>query len=230
MSDSNEKRRTVFRRINGRIVPISLAAGGSYAAFDGARTRRIYDKGGVTIDRKRFAFQPFVPDKLGTRLEMRKGKDLVGTASYYKAGDNYSFSWLGIKSKFRGQGFSKPLSKVAAQSIKKDGGTKIFNQVVHPGSLNTNFSRKRDTLFKLGRNQHGEYFKKITKAEATKNIKTWRNVKGILTSDVFRETSLKGIRTSHIKPILTRASKVKIGAGLVAALTGIVLLKTNKDK
>lgn len=241
MSQEKESRKVVFRRIGGRIIPISVAAVGGVVAADAARTTRIYSKGALTIDKKKFAMQPFVYDRLGTRLELRvKGKK-AGTASFFRGAHDdtldvvkglmgkqekakeFAFSWLGIKNKFRGQGLSKILSHESAKEIKRQGGKEIWNQVVHPNSLKTNYSPIRDKLFKVADSGAS---KKVGLKKAIGNIKYWRNKKGILGSDIFRETSLKHVKGNvGIKPFRTLGNKLKIGLGITAFLGGLAAYK-----
>lgn len=227
MSQKEERRNVTFRRIGGRIVPIAIGTGGAALAADAARTKRIYSKAGVTVDRKKFTLQPFVYDRLGTKLVAKVDGKKAGTASFFRGADadfgpdmfkskTFGFSWLGVKGKFRGQGISKLLSKEAAKEIKGQGGNKLWNQVVHPGSLATNYSSKRDKLFKITETAE----KKVGLKAALGNIKYWRNKKGVLTSDIFRETSLKGIHRSRIKPFRTMKNKVTMGLGLLAVVGG----------
>ena len=226
MSKKREERRVVFRRVNGRIIPISVSVAGAGVAADAARTKRIYDKGGITMDLKRGAIQPFFEKSkvpFGDRIVMRKEGKFVGHSMFYKPfraepGER-SFSWLGVKRKFRGKGYSKLLTAESARQMKRDGGTFLLNQVVHKNSLQTNFSRTRDKLWR----SRGDYMYSMTKDEAIRNINFYRNKKGLITSDVFRETSLKGIRTKNvgIKPFRTFGNKARIVAGALFALGGI---------
>lgn len=237
MEHKKERRNVVFRRIGGRIVPISIAGAGGLVAADAARTTRVYSKAGVTIDKKKFAIQPFVFDRLGTRLEARVNGKLAGTSSFFRgAGEEtlkdtlksktYGISWLGVKKNFRGQGISKVLSKQTAKEIRRAGGNELWNQVVHKRSLLTNFSSKRDKLYKIT----DTVYKKVGLKKALGNIKYWRNKKGQLGSDIFRSTTLVGVRKPALKPYRTLGNKLSIGFGLAALLGGTALAFGGKDE
>jgi len=246
MSESAAKGNVRFIRKNGRIIPIrsdakkssstagniaggSTAVIGTAVAADAARTRRVYERGGHIIDRKKYSFQPFTK-KVGDKLVMRKlDGTKVGQANWYQgAGDKpgskkASFSWLGVKSKYRGEGHSKTLSRVAAHEMKKSGVHHVWNQVVHEGSLKTNVTR-HDTFWKAGKQTNtGVVMTKVTKDRAIANIRWHRKTKGIITSDIFRNTNLKkqatvfpGIRKAY----MTKGMKMKLGVGLGLAVLG----------
>jgi len=236
-----QNRNVVFRRIGGRVVPIATGTAGLGVAADAARTKRVYEnvRRGITIDRKLFARQPYVTFwskdsdffKLGQRLNLKvKGKSAT-TVSFYRGamdGDPKSFgiSWLRTKSKFRGQGLSKIITRQAGVEIREKGGRYTWNQVVHSHSLQTNFNRVRDSLWKETK-KPGE-FVRVTKAQALKNIRTWRDKKGILTSEIFRETQIPRL-SRKMAPYRTTANKVAIGAGLgLAALSAGAYLYLNR--
>lgn len=237
-----------FRRIRGRIVPIkrdgspdkkraagaAAVVGGSALAADAARTSRVYRnvKTGVTIDRKKFSYQPFV-HTIGDKLTMRKGGKTVGQARYFnRGGGEFGFSWLGIKRDFRGQGHSKTLATQAVKQMRAKGGKSLFNQVVHPGSMKTGLSA-RDTFWRersFGRGQKHLY--QMTRKDAAKNIRMWRNKRGVLTSDVFRNTDLRGLSGPRTRPYKTRAMKgrMAIGAGVAAIGATTLLSRSGKDE
>ena len=234
MSQKRDDRKVIFRRINGRLVPISVSAGGAAVAADAARTKRIYDKKGITLDLKRGAIQPFFEKSkvpFGDRIVMRKEGKFVGHSMFYKPfkgepGER-SFSWLSVKRKFRGKGYSKLLTAESARQMKRDGGTFLFNQVVHKNSLQTNFKRGRDRLWR----QRGNYLYGMTKDEAIRNINFYRTKRGLITSDAFRETSLKGVRTKiGIKPFRTFGNKARIAVGALVALGGLAYAVNMKDR
>lgn len=201
-----------------------VGTAGAAVAADAARTRRIYSRNGVTIDRKKFSLQPFQMDRLGDTLIMRdKLGKRMGRASWYRDGDKAGFSWLGVGKKFRGQGHSQTLSRVAAHEMKKSGAKRIWNHVVHPGSATVNLT-KNDSFWKVQRiKADGDaILEHVTKGAALRNINFHRKTKGVFTSDIFRETLLKGrtimpgIRKAH----LTTGMKVKLAAGLTVAAAG----------
>lgn len=251
MSSDNQQVR--FVRIHGRVVPIrgggnrarngnnyvtagagAVGAVGAATAYDAARTRRIYERNGITIDRKKFTIQPFVHDRLGERLIMRDklGKKM-GTASWYKDVDVFSdsnqktmgsFSWLGIRKKYRGQGHAQTLSRVAAHEMKKAGLDAVWNQVVHPNSATTNLT-KHDSFWKAGKKAKGGVeFTQVTKQQALKNINWHRKTRGVMTSDIFRMTNLKKQKTvmpGIRKAFMTGGMKKKLALGVAAAAAGI---------
>lgn len=217
-----------FVRIRGRVVPIrsrkkekiasGTAAGiGVAVAADAARTTRIYDKKGVTIDRKKFTYNPFA-HKIGDGLYMKKNGKFVGHSRIYMSPDgaknSAAFSWLGIKKEYRGKGYSKILSKESSKLMRSKGADYILNQVVHAGSINTNYNRARDTFWYL----KGDHFYKTTKKYAMKNVRD--HIKsGYKTSDIFRETDLKGVRKAG-KGFRTFGNKAAIVGGLSVAALG----------
>lgn len=282
-SQEQGQKKVVFRRIGGRVVPItvgSTGAAGAVAALDAARTTQIYAKKGITITKKRFAVQPFVWDKLGTKLTMynRVGKK-VASASYYRgatdSAKSFGFSWIGVKKAYRGKGYSKVLSGVAAGDIRKQGGTHLFNHVIHEGSLKTNYNRVRDTLWKLqdvplkkskpvgildrARKfakdlRHGSegglhYVKKVGLAEAEKNIK-WHRARWIKPtnaiervmqkampwtkvtshSNIFRQTSLKGVPYRKLIETRTFKNKATIALGTGAAVGALAYFALRRKK
>jgi hypothetical protein len=67
-------------------------------------------------------------------------------------------------------------------------------------------------------------FEKVTKGQALRNIYFHRKTKGVLTSDIFRFTSLKSKRTvmpGIRKGYMTMGTKKKLVAGIAAAAAGI---------
>ncbi len=228
---NNQQQKVMFRRIGGRVIPITVGTAGAGVAADAARTKRVYEnvRRGITIDRKSFAYQPFVTfrgkdtfTRLGDRLVMKVKGKTAANASYYRGAFNndpksFGFSWLGVKSRFRGQGLSKVITRQAAVEIRAKGGRYTWNQVVHPNSLGTNFSRLRDSLWKEKVRPDGMAdLVQVTKKQALKNIRTWRDKKGILTSDIFRETKLPAVYRKF-KPYRTTKNKLLIAGGLTAS-------------
>jgi len=244
---AEQKKGVRFIRKNGRIIPIRIdqdsvekaglgaaGAAGVVVAADQLNTTRVYQKGNVTIDKKKFALQPFVKDRLGSKMVLRVDGKKAAVANYYRGAfdddvKSFGFSWLGVKREFRGEGLSKIISKEAARDMRRQGGEYVFNQVVHQNSLKTNLS-SRDTLYRLGR---GNNFNPVSRRDAMKNINFYRKKKGMLTSDIFRETSIKGIPrfTKHSQPFRTTTNKALIGLGLAsAAVSGLGLALRKEDK
>jgi hypothetical protein len=253
---------TVFRRIGGRIVPISVGTAGGVGAATALNalnttrlTSKAIEKAGVTIVKKKFALQPFVWTKLGTRLNMYKGANYVGNARFFPGADGaastFGFSWLGVRKAFRGQGQSKLLSSVAAGEIRRQGGTHVWNQVVHPGSLTTNFKATRDSLWKVGKayKDGSAPVERIGMSQALKNIdwhrKRWTRPNGTMEAlyhkvvphakipsnpNVFRQTSLKGVAYKNLKEFRPLSNKLALGIGAgvaVGALAYFALRKKN---
>lgn len=239
-------RRVTFRRIRGRIVAIKPSdksrnkievgaiAGGSALAADAARTRRIYSSGDLRIDRKSPAFLP-LSGRFGDHLVLTKLGKKVGTASHFNATVNGervgTFSWLGVKEKFRGEGHSKILSKVAAQEMKRKGATHSINHVVHKNSLMANLRKSHDTFQKEFANGR---IKSISLSEAKRGIAYGEKKKlfGAHQFYINRKTSLKGLRTATgISPHLTSAGKTRIAVGIsLAALGMFSALKRRLEK
>lgn len=251
-----ENERVTFRRINGRLVPIAVGAAGAGAAAvvaDAARTKRVYETKKFTIDRKGFSIQPFSGMKLGDGLVMRTRRGArVGQARFYvDPGDGTAtFSWLGVKRRFRGRGMSQVLSRQAAIEMKAQGAKSIFNHVVHPGSLLTHFDGRRDKLWKEGRalKSGGAMMEQVTKQQAVKSVTRWRKETEALDKmgwaeyffetqknkgkkggarAIFRETSLGAVPTRRpLTPYRTLGNKLRLGVGSVLAAGAVAYLAT----
>ncbi len=227
--ENKENKKTVFRRIRGRIVPISVSVTGAAIATDAARTKRVYNAGGITIDRSKFSFQPFAGATLGNKLTLKKGGKFAGVArTYVNDGSEHSFSWLGIKKQFRGQGLSNVLAKQAAVEVKDQGGKTFFNHVVHPNSANL-FGKNSRNKYYMERIKKGEqYFEKISKPKAMGRVKSW-HTKGFARNAIFRETFIPSDIKRTITPFRTLGNKMKIGLGIGLALAGAsMMLKRDK--
>lgn len=140
MSKKEEKRNVVFRRIGGRIVPITIGTAAAAKTYDLARTQTVYQTKDIRIDRKKLKGLPIAMSsekKLvfgeGLYAYNNKGKYL-GRTLYGVEGKEGSFDWLSVKKSARGQGVSKKLTKQAAIEMKGQGATKIFSHVVHKRS------------------------------------------------------------------------------------------------
>lgn len=214
-----EEKKIVFRRIGGKIVPISVASAGLATAASAANTTRVYEKGKVTIDKKKFSFAPVV-QKFGSKFDMKVDGKKVATASTYmdkSEKGSMAFGWLGTRKKHRGKGYAKTLSKEAARDAVRHGAKYTESQVIHAGSLKANLS-KRDTLFYNFRNDsHGAHFKKITKSKALKHIekeglirermmRSWAKdvKKSSMFSDIRKAVNPKKLRKSrNLKSFMT---------------------------
>jgi predicted GNAT family acetyltransferase len=229
MAKEKKEKKVVFRRIGGRIVPIAVGVGGAAMAADAARTTRVYNKDGVTIDKKKNVRARLTIRKRADELIIRKNGKRAGYANFSRTdGSDFGFNFLKINKKFRKQGLANILTKQSAVEMKKQGAKTITNQVIHEGSLKSNLS-KRDKLF-FSMDLGDEVFEqKISKKEAISQIVAakkgkkrnfWHNP--AKDSDVFRETSLKGLRTKgkgFIKPFKTRGMKARIALGSIAAVS-----------
>lgn len=239
-------RQVTFRRIGGRIVPISVSAAGSAVAFDAARTTRVLASKSLIIDRKKFAFQPFLGIKFGDQLVARNPKTgaTMGQARYYveKKFREGGFSWLSVKRPFRNQGLSKKLARQGAIEMKSQGAKNLVAHVVHPGSLLSQFNRKNDSLWlEVAERKTGATYQKITKADAIKRVSRWqrRRTSSTLWDDaidflrgtkknkvlpVIRETVLpKGLRR-RMAPFRTNTNKALLALGIGAAVGGVAYL------
>lgn len=222
----------VFRRVRGRIVPIkkkesqskapgavALAAGAGLA-LDGARKQRIYEKGGVTIDRARFSYQPYTMGRLGDKLTMKKDGHKVASAWWHKSPqgapikDAAGFAFLKTEKGFRKQGASGLLTKVAAMEMQKSGVKGIWNKVLHTGAM------------KVNKNAGDSFY--------SKTVNGFKPVQGNgLRSNLFRLTKLNrpiGVMDGFQKPTFTRASKVKMGVGLGVAALGLLSMRKRDGK
>jgi hypothetical protein len=118
--DQNGPRKVVFRRIGGRIVPISVGAvgvSGAVAAADAARTHTVYAKKGVTMVRKKFVVMPQSilagSPSLGTKISMHNKRGTTVGHSFFNVDKNDaegSFDWLSVRKKYRGKGSSRTIS------------------------------------------------------------------------------------------------------------------------
>jgi hypothetical protein len=256
-----------FIRKNGRVIPIhdekdgaqkkaaAVAAGtsGAVVALDAARTKRVYNGKRFTMDRKQFTFQPFAGAQLGDTLVMHdkaSGKR-IGQARYYveKASDVGSFSWLGIKKPFRGKGMSKTLARQAGVELRAKGAKSIMSHPVHPGSVLSQYDRKRDKFWlDLGQYKDGDRkLYPLTKKEALERVGNWKKASdkmpggmlGTMKQEkklmrvraVFRETMLPRTIRRSVQPFRTLSNKVRLfgGAGLALGAAAY-LLSRKKDR
>lgn len=250
-----------FIRVHGRVVPIrdkneghqkavgvSVASAGAVVAADAARTTRIYQKGGVAIDKKLFAFQPMA-NTLGTSLHLSKKGEHAAKVFFYKTGDNagkeFSISWLSTAKKFRGQGLSKDLMKHASVQMRAQGGTSLFSHVVHPNSAG--LGKARGTFWKELSNG---YLAKVSEPTAMKHVKAWAaelkskpspfGIEGIgarlrsfafhkgkdlkessKASAIFREVRIPNFRSITHTAFRTTANKIALGLGVAAVAGGL---------
>lgn len=243
-----------FIRKNGRIIPIrpkgekdnsrkagaAAAAGGTLVAADAARTERVYSKAGVTIDRKKFSFQPMV-NTFGTSLHMEKGGKKAASAYFYKTGDpgEFSMSWLGVKRPFRGQGLSKDIMRQASVEMRSQGGKTIFSHVVHPNSAQLGGKKVASTYWKELKNN---FMKPVSEKTAMKHVTAWsadyhakpkfgtmaalkesfnwNKAKGKEAAPaIFREVKIPRFQRT-MQPFRTTANKVTMALGAAIALTG----------
>lgn len=230
MSQSSKEKNSniTFRRIRGRIVPIVVGGAGAAIAADAARTKRVYQKGDVAVDVKKFAYQPFRV-KFGKRAVIYKKGKKAGFAAFFddaaestKKAKVSGFSWFGIKRKYRKQGLGDILSAESAKEMRRSGTRFLSSQVVHPGSVKTNYSKKRDDFFRIHGGKKGTYSVHLTKSKALREIKNIRD-KGYITSNIWRETDLKGIKTKskYSRVFRTKSNKARILLGTTAAIGGI---------
>lgn len=245
---------------HGRIIPIredgdsrkAVAASGvagAVVAADAARTTRVYATKNYTIDKKKFAFQPFSGARLGDHLVLRKRDGAkVGQARFYftRKDKTASFSWLSVRKDMRGKGLSQLLSKQAAIEMKEGGAKSVFNHVVHPGSLLTHFNTKRDTLWKEVRTlkDGSASLEAVTKKAALRSVNRWMQVSSKMSrldgwlgkevkgaKGIFRETKIPRALARHMKPFRTPSNKLNLAVGLgVAAGSALYLGATRRKK
>ena len=231
-----------FVRIRGRIVPIRqknkkkvsavTSGAGAAIAIDALNTKRIYQNGDITIDNKRFSPQPN-SFKVGSQSIMKKNGKKIGRSFFSRTGifseGDFSFGFISIKKSERRKGYSKILSKESVREIRRQGGNNLINQVIHKGSLHTNYNRKRDKLWK---STDGVNFSGITKKQALKNLLAYKKngIKG--GSDVFRETKISGIhrKTKYSNPFRTKSNKARIAIGTLMAVGGAFSLLKGESK
>lgn len=228
MSKQGQDKKTVYRRIRGRIVPIAVSVSGLAVAADAARTRTVWQNKAknLHIIRKRFTHTLPTYGNIGDTLILKKGRAVVGTANYLRNDKSeFAFGWLGVKKQFRGKGLSKHLSRQAVVEIKSKGGKSLYNNVIHERSLSTSFGRGRDSLWKMGKSNMSY---RITKKEALSSINTLKS-KGGYGVNVFRETNLTGVRLRRtLKPFMSSATKLKLAAGLGAAALGFSMFRSER--
>ena len=166
----DENKRVIFRRIGGRVIPITV---GGAAAASAANTTRVYKKGNITIDKKKFSFAP-VTKTFGSRYNLSVAGKKAANATVAVAKDGEAtFGWLGVKKKFQKKGLSKVLSKEAIRDSRRKGATHVFNQVIHPGSALTNYSKGRDTFWRISQRAKADGsvdFFETTKTKAMQKV------------------------------------------------------------
>jgi predicted GNAT family acetyltransferase len=251
-----------FIRKNGRVIPIhekgdkrkerpsraagaAVAAGGAAVAADAARTTQLYSKNGVTITKKRFAFQPMA-NTLGTSLHLQKNGENAAKVFFYKTGDRagkeFSISWLSTAKKFRGQGLSKDIMKHASNEMRAQGGTSLWSHVVHPNSAG--LGKKRGTFWK---EMPGDMVTPVSERTALKHVTKWAQelkakpslfsteglkagVRSLLwhkgkdkseAAAIFREVRIPKFSSIAHAPTRTFSNKLAIGVGLAALAGGL---------
>lgn len=208
MAEKKEKRNVVFRRIGGRIVPISV---GSALAYDAARTKVVSNSGGIKMVRKINTVQPLssiASRKLvfGTTIKSydNSGKR-VGQILFNKYQGAGNVEWLSVKKKFQGKGHSKKLIKQAAIEMKRSGIDKLTGHAI----------TKRSAKVYEG-------FKGV-KTFASRGGKLTRNIK----AGVYREAILpKFTAALKKKPYMSGDNKIKLALGL--GFVGYGLLKKDE--
>jgi hypothetical protein len=185
MSKQKENKNVVFRRIGGKVVPITIGAAGAGIAADAARTRVVYKTKKMTIVRKRGTFMP-----IGSYSEKRPmfgtglyaysnrgkymGRTIFDVTKEGKASSG-NFDWLTVKKRYRGQGLSKKLAKQGAIEMKGMGAKSIFSHVVSPRSAGLfEGSKVKSTYWKEISRGKDRWLEKIGKKEALSRASKWQ--------------------------------------------------------
>lgn len=175
----DQKKNVVFRRINGRIVPISIGTAGLGVAANAANTTRVYSRKNVTIDKKKFTFNP-QSQVMASKFDMRVDGKKVATASTYfdkQEKGFFGFAWLGTKKSERGKGYAKILSREATRDAVRHGAKYTESQVIHAGSAKAGFKKGRDQFWREtnpNKKTGQSSMIAISKTEALKNIEKSR--------------------------------------------------------
>lgn len=222
MSENKENRRVVFRRINGRIVPIVVGGTGAALALDAARSDVVrVTKSGYSV-RKKFTLMPMSLSKgeieVGTTITHRNnmGRKL-GTVSFHKGVDGMGeINWLSVKKWARGKGISKHLVHDAAVEMRDAGMKKLSSHVVHERSASLLGNKSRSTFWKSYRTSKdgSSFVKQVGKKEAIASVAggKWKE-KGKSVAAVFRDTTLPRMRRVT-KPFKSLGIKAQLVAGI----------------
>lgn len=233
---AREEKRTVFRRIRGRIVPITISVAGAGIAADAARSTVVRtDKLGNYSVKRTHALMP---------MSLAKGELRLGTSitSYNKFGQKrggISFlknvmgegeiDWLSVKRKFRGVGVSKQLTHDAAAEMRHAGIKKISSHVAHPRSAKLFGDKVKSTYYKsYYTSKSGESFvNQIGKKKAMELVGAYKwKSKSNTTAAVFRDVKIPKLRRM-VAPFKSAAIKGRIGLGL--GLVGLGLYLGNRE-
>lgn len=179
-----EKRQVRFIRRRGRIIPIrskkkegpnkAISAGaliaGTAVTDRALRTKTIYHdpKTGTRIDKRVRARTRLGIKNNATELTLFKNNKNIGYVNIGKESKEVSnINFLKVDKKQRGKGFSKVLTQEAAREMKRQGAKSTMNQVIHKGSLLSNFDKKRDLIT-------DEFGKKISMKAAKNEIELFQ--------------------------------------------------------
>jgi predicted GNAT family acetyltransferase len=218
----DENKRVVFRRIGGRIVPITIAAVGAGVAADAARSDvvRTAKDGSYSIRRK----GSVMPMAL-TKGEIKFGTSVTNYTKYGQRRGHINFfknvagegevDWLGVGKKFRGKGISKNLTSDAAAEMRSQGIKKISSHVVHERSAKLFGDKVRSRFYKsyyTGKDG-SSFVRGIGKkaALAYVNGTKWKGKQPA--AAIFRDVVIPKMRRNRV-PFKSIGIKSKIGLGL----------------
>lgn len=227
-----------FIRVHGRVIPIrehgqsdghtkaavAVGAVGAATSLNALNTTRVYEKGAMFVDKKKYVASIFHPTKLASQLKLHVDGKAVAVAHHHVApefGKNvHTIAWLRTSLNERGKGYANQLTKIAAKDIKGAGGKSVVSYALHEGSISTNYRPKFDTFFtKSGLDLHGLKFK-----EAIAGVKS--------EGAVWRKTELTGLHKLKFTPYRTTANKIAIGVGAAAVIgaAAYIYAHNRKDK
>jgi hypothetical protein len=216
-NDDNKK--VVYRRINGRVVPIAVGTG---VAASAANTTRVYQKGNITIDKKKYSFAP-VTKTFGSKYDLKVAGKKAATATIGIDKDKTaSFGWLGTKKKFQSRGYASLLSKESIRDARRRGAKEVWNQTIHRRSALTNYDKKRDSFWRVSqraKKDGGVNFFRTTKANALSKIADAQWSHNEIAKDIAREARIslphfkgkKVKRKAGFKPVFKPSSKLARG-------------------
>lgn len=273
------KRDDRVKRAVGRASGMAAATGGGIIAADALRTKRVYvDKArGITMDRKfvyspgyelkqyvreivqskgrrKEAFRTFVGEALSDHIVLRKKGKYVGYMEWGKEEGRMMTRMVSIKEGFRGKGYSKLLTKEAARSARVTRGIKeTYDQVVHPGSVLSNYDPKRTRYFQeyerftrerrskkwaldravKAQRRHKRLVEKAGK-NPFKQYKLSKEYGDIPGGAAYRSDKIPRLpgktKFANVKGFRTTGNKVRIGLGGALAIGGLATYAMNRRK
>lgn len=196
MTNKKEEKKTLFRRIGGRIVPIAVGGG----LISRSVSTRVYKKGDITIDRK------------GRKMTMRKSGVKIGFTEFRKHGfggiGDSNIKWLGVAEKHRGKGYGRTIITETARELRRRGKNEMMNAVAGPRAAT--IKNKSDSFYEVANRKNGEsYLKRLKSIEG----------RDISENPVFRRTKISGLKKSTKysmnKRVIGNKALFALGAGLI---------------